>query len=227
MNWSIKAFLGVLLIVAVLFGGMLSGTSNAWAQAQGSTLAQQIQGSWIIVSLYNEKDGKKIEPFGPNPRGSLILTPDGRFSLIIMRASLPKFAVNNRLQGTAEENQAVVQGSHAYYGTYVVTSEKELSVTMHVEASTFPNTDGQDQKRATTVQGDEMRVINPPSTIGGVNYIVYKTGQVVDVPVEGTDEGRHSRPLPGGGSSRLHANLQLLSEWTAKVARVQISMRTR
>ena len=152
---------------------MLSVASDGWAQEKGSTLAQQIQGSWKLVSLYNEKDGKKIEMFGPNPRGSLILTPDGRFSVIMMRASLPKFAANNRMQGTAEENQAVVQGSNAYYGTYVV-NEKEQTVTLHVEASTFPNSDGQDQKRATTVKGDEMTVINPNVTIGGVNYIVYK-----------------------------------------------------
>ncbi len=80
MKISIKEVVGVLLVIAVLFVGMLSVASDGWAQEKGSTLAQQIQGSWILVSLYNEKDGKKIEPFGPNPRGSLILTPDGRFS---------------------------------------------------------------------------------------------------------------------------------------------------
>ena len=173
MKWSIKAVIGVLLVVAVLSGGALSGASDVWAQEKGISLAQQIQGSWTLVSLYNEKDGKKIEPFGPNPRGSTIMTPDGRFSMILMRASLPKFAANNRMQGTAEENQAVVQGSNAYYGTYVV-NEKEQTVTLHVEASTFPNSDGQDQKRATTIKGDEMTVINPTVTIGGVNYIVWK-----------------------------------------------------
>jgi hypothetical protein len=173
MKGSIKVVIGVLLVVAVLSGGALSGASDVWAQAKGSTLAQQIQGSWNLVSLYNEQDGKKIEPFGPNPRGSAIMTPDGRFSMILMRASLPKFAANNRMQGTTEENQAVVQGSNAYYGTYVV-NEKEQTVTLHVEASTFPNSDGQDQKRATTIKGDEMTVINPTVTIGGVNYIVWK-----------------------------------------------------
>jgi hypothetical protein len=174
MNCSIKEVARVLLIVAVLSGGMLSGASDVWAQEKVGTLAKQIQGSWILVSIYNEQGGKKIEPFGPNPRGSMILTPEGRFSIIIMRASLPKFASNNRMKGTAEENQAVVQGSFAYFGSYAVASEKEHTVNIRIEGNTFPNSDGQDQKRVMTVTGDELRVTNPTTTIGGVAYVVWK-----------------------------------------------------
>ena len=174
MNWSIKEVARVLLVVAVLSGGMLSGASDVWAQEKAGTLAQQVQGSWILVSLYVEQDGKKIEPFGSKPRGSMILTPDGRFSVILLRASLPKFASNNRVKGTAEENQAVVQGSLAYYGSYAVASEKEHTVNLHNEGSTFPNWDGQDQKRVWTVKGDELRVTNPTASVGGVAYVIWK-----------------------------------------------------
>jgi len=175
MNWSIKEMARIFLIVAVLIGGALSGATAVWAQEKGSTWARQIQGSWILVSIYNEQDGKKIELFGSKPRGFMALTPDGRFSMILMKESLPKFAANNRLQGTAQENQAVVQGSNAYYGTYAVASEKEHTVKLHMEASTFPNWDGQDQKRVMVVKGDELWVTNPtPSTGSGVNYIVWK-----------------------------------------------------
>ncbi len=45
MNWSIKEVAKVLLVVAVLAGGTLSGISNVWAQEMGATSAQQIQGS--------------------------------------------------------------------------------------------------------------------------------------------------------------------------------------
>ncbi len=174
MNWSIWKVARVLLVVAVFSGGMLSGAAAVRAQEKGSTLAQQLQGTWFLVSMDNEQDGKKIELFGPNPRGSWIFTPDGRFLEILMRASLPKFAANNRAKGTAEENQAVVQGSFAAYGTYAVASAKEHLVNLHMEASTFPNWDGQDQKRVMTVKGDEMRVTNPTATIGGVAFVVWK-----------------------------------------------------
>ena len=70
MNWSIKKVARGLLVVAVLSGGMLSGASAVWAQEKAGTLAKQVQGSWILVSVYVEQDGKKIEPFGPSRGGS-------------------------------------------------------------------------------------------------------------------------------------------------------------
>jgi Lipocalin-like domain len=174
MNWSIKKVACVLLVITVLSGGMLVGASAVWAKEKGSTLAKQVQGSWILVSLYVEQDGKKIEPFGSQPRGFMTLTPDGRFSVILMKASLPKFAADNRMKGTTEENQAVVQGSLAHYGRYAVASEKEHTVTLSNEGSTFTNWDGQDQKRVWIVKGDELRVSNPTASIGGVVYAIWK-----------------------------------------------------
>jgi hypothetical protein len=174
MKWSMKKVASVLLAVAVLSGGMWSGVSAVWAKEKGSTLAKQIQGSWILVSIYVEQDGKKIEPFGSKPRGSMILTPDGRFSIIFMKENLPKFTSNSRVKGTTEENQAVVQGSLAFYGTYAVASEKEQTVNLRIEGSTFPNWDRQDQKRVMTVKGDEINVTNSASAIGGVTYFTCK-----------------------------------------------------
>ena len=173
MNRFIKKVARVLLVVAVISGGMLSGASGVWAQTKGS-LAKQIQGTWTLVSIYNEQDGKKTEVFGPNPRGSLILTPNGRFSIIMMRGRLPKFASNNRMTGTAEENQSVAQGSFANFGTYKVVSEKEKTLNFHIEGCTFPNWDGQDQKRFVTVTGDELKLTVPAAAIGGTNYLVWK-----------------------------------------------------
>jgi hypothetical protein len=175
MNWSIKEAAKVLLVIAVLSGGMLSGVSNVRAPEKGGTLAQQIQGSWTLVSCVNEKDGQKFDVFGPNPKGLFVLTSDGRVSHILMRASLPKFASNSRIKGTAEENQAVVQGSIAFFGRYTVVSEKDKTVNLTIEGSTFPNQDGQTQMRIMTVVGDELRVTNPTPTIGsGTTYLIWK-----------------------------------------------------
>ncbi|MFI5295096.1 MAG: lipocalin-like domain-containing protein [Thermodesulfovibrionales bacterium] len=173
MKWSIKEVASVLLVVAVLVVGSWSGASEVYAKEKGAGLAQ---GSWILVALYNETDGKKTDPFGPNPRGSMLLTPDGRFSMILMRSSLPKFASNVRTKGTVEENQEVVHGSVAAFGTYKVTGDKEQILNLHMEGSTFPNWDGQDQKRPITVKGDELKVTNPAPSIGGggTNYQVWK-----------------------------------------------------
>jgi hypothetical protein len=174
MNRWIKEVMRFLLVVSALAVGTLSSVSDVWAQKKAGALEQQIQGSWILVSQYVEQDGKKIEAFGSNPRGSMILTPDGRFSIILMRASLPKFASNNRVKGTIEENQAIVQGSVAYFGSYAVASKKEQTVNLRIEGSTFPNWDAEDQKRVMTIVGDELRVTNPTAAIGGVAYVIWK-----------------------------------------------------
>ena len=163
------------LFVAIVSVGTLSGAPGVSAQDMGGALTQQIQGSWTLVSIYNEQEGKKTEVFGPNPRGSMILTPDGRFSIILMNASLPKFASNIRTKGTARENQAVVQGSIAYFGSYKAADEKGHTVNLRIEGSTFPNWDGQEQPRVMTVIGDEMQFINSTSALGGgTNYIIWK-----------------------------------------------------
>lgn len=136
---------------------------------------KQIQGRWTLVSLVNEQDGKKSEPFGPNPRGSLILTPDGHFSVIVLNANLPKFASNNRFKGTEEENQLIVHGSIAYFGSYTVADVKEKMIIMHVDKGTFPNWDSVDHKRTFIVNGDELKVIDPTTSIGGgINYVIWK-----------------------------------------------------
>jgi hypothetical protein len=174
MKWSVKEAASVLLVVAALVVGSWSGASKVYAQEKGTGLAQQIQGSWILVSIYKEQDGKKSDHLGSNPRGSIIFTPDGRYSAILMRASIPKFASNNRMKGSVEENQAVVQGSFAMFGTYTVASDKDQTVTLHIEGSTFPNWDGQDQIRLMTVNGEELKIVSPFSPTGGSNYLTLK-----------------------------------------------------
>jgi hypothetical protein len=144
------------------------------ALAQQGNLAKEIEGTWNLASNYNEQDGKRMEPFGANPRGVMILTAGGRFAIMMMKASLPAFAANNRMQGSAEENQAVVQGSVAYFGTYSVASEKDRTVSLRIEGSTFPNWVGQEQKRVMNVDGDQMNLINPSAAVGGTNYVVFK-----------------------------------------------------
>lgn len=171
MKISSKKVIRVFLVVAVISLMTVSGALKVNAGENGASLAQQVQGSWNLVSIYNEQDGKKTDVFGPNPRGSLILTSGGRFSYVLMRAGLPKFASNSRLKGTAEENLAVVEGSLAYFGKYSMGSDKEI--TLHVEGCTFPNWNGLDQKRLITINGDEMQMVNPtPSIGGGINYII-------------------------------------------------------
>ena len=57
---------------------------------------KELLGSWIFVSAQDVKpDGSKVDPWGPNAKGAAMYDADGRFTFMIMRSDLPKFASNN------------------------------------------------------------------------------------------------------------------------------------
>jgi Lipocalin-like domain len=114
--------------------------------------AKDLVGTWTLVSITLEQDGKKTDMYGANPQGQLIFDPNGRFTTIFLRSDVPKFASGNRETGTPEENKAAVQGGIAYFGTYSV-SETDKIITYHLEGSTFPNWRGVDQKRIFKLRG--------------------------------------------------------------------------
>jgi Lipocalin-like domain len=134
-------------------------------------------GTWTLVSITLEQEGKKTDFYGPNPRGQVTYDADGHFSLIITRSDLPKFASNNRVAGTPEENKAIVQGSIAYFGTYSV-SEADKIISSHIENCTFPNWNGIDRKTSFNISGDELSttvVSGPLTSIGtGTAHTVWK-----------------------------------------------------
>jgi hypothetical protein len=161
-----------LTVPMLVVGAML--VSAGFARAQQTTLQGAVVGTWTLVSEVAHQGEKTTLPLGPNPLGSIMLDPGGRFILMIARPNLPKFAANKRDAGTPEENKAVLAGSLAFFGTYSV-NEADHVLTLHPEASTFPNWVGADQKRYTAVAGDEMKWTNRTPAIGAeVVELVWK-----------------------------------------------------
>jgi lipocalin-like protein len=123
--------------------------------AAGHAAAQSMKalaGTYAGVSFeQTDAAGTKMEIFGANPRAMLVLTADGRYTIVVARSTLPKFASNSRMKGTAEENAAIVTGSLAHFGKYSV-DEKEKAIIFHVETATYPNWDGVPQKRPFTLK---------------------------------------------------------------------------
>jgi len=140
----------LILSVTTAFGLAVYSTS---AVAQS---AKDIVGTWTIASA---------EAFGPTPKGVLIFDGNGRYSLMLMRPDLPKYASNNRTKGTPEEYKAIGGGSIAYFGTYSVTGSDLI---LRVEYSSFPNWNGTEQKRTNfTLAGDELKYTNTAPSVGG------------------------------------------------------------
>jgi hypothetical protein len=146
-------------MVALMFLGLALRTLAQSAQ-------DQLVGTWMLVSIYIEgPDGSRFDPFGVNPTGVLMIDGNGRISVQFIGSDLPKFASNDRLNGTPEEDKAVVQRILSYFGTYSV-SDADHSLNIHIESSSFPNWKGADQKRFLALKEDEMKWINPTASSG-------------------------------------------------------------
>jgi len=166
------AGVSVLAVATVFSGVLLSGGSNAWAEQNAGDIARQIVGTWSVESVYVERDGKRIERFSSHPQGIAIYDPNGRFASIIMRPNLPRFAAKSPMKGTADENKAIVQGSTAFYGKWSVDG-KEHTLRVHVDGSSYPNWDGQDQKKTVSVSADRLKLC-VAGQIGGTACAIYK-----------------------------------------------------
>ena len=124
-----------LMIVAMALGVAVPGA--VFAQ-QG--LKEQIVGTWTPVSQYVDQDGKRIEPFGSNPKGIVVYDGKGRFVLVLQRASLPRFVSSNRMTGSAEENKAIVQGALLISAVIPSTSKNRRSISITTGARTRTGT---------------------------------------------------------------------------------------
>jgi hypothetical protein len=158
------------LTVSVLGLTVLPGN----ATGQQRSPKEQLLGTWALVSIDAvRQDGSRSQLFGASPKGIAMF--DGRYYVIsVMRSDRAPFAVNDRMQGTAEENTATSQGTITYFGTYAV-SEADRVLLIRIDGSSFPNWNGADQKRLFTLTADELTLTVPaPPTGGAAIEVVWK-----------------------------------------------------
>jgi Lipocalin-like domain len=78
----------MLSISAITALGLALMPGNAVSQQK--SLKDQLIGAWTLVSTkYKFPDGKTVDTFGPNPRGTMILDASGRMALINMPPAFP------------------------------------------------------------------------------------------------------------------------------------------
>jgi hypothetical protein len=106
------------------------GRNRPTEVAQGATRREL---DLRVVDRHEQGRTKTTDRWGPGAKGLIMFDASGRYSFLISRASIPKFASNNVNQGTAEENKAVVQGLIAYIGTWSVDEASKTLIT-NIEA---------------------------------------------------------------------------------------------
>jgi hypothetical protein len=149
------------LVLMVL--GLAWPQSNAMAQQK--SIQEQLVGTWTYVSSTAKlPDGSPL--WGANPRSLLIFTDNGRFSWQVFRSDRPQVGSNDRRNPTPDESKAIMQGTLAYFGTYSINEADKILIS-RIEGATFPNSEGEEQKRTITrLTADELRYANPQTTLG-------------------------------------------------------------
>jgi hypothetical protein len=138
-------FIGVLvnLLGAIPFG--------AWAEEGAKALV----GSWKLtgwtVRVVGETEDK--EPFGPNPKGRLVITPQGYWIVIITGA-------NRHAAKTPEDKLALFDSVLAYSGKYTVEGNK-ITVRVDMSANEVFTGPSQVQTRFFNLDGEKLTVRTP------------------------------------------------------------------
>src|SRR6266852_3140401 len=100
--------LSTLATMTLVLAGAALYVGNAIGQQK--PLKEQLVGTWTLVSQnVTRPDGTRYEAVGPNPKGVFMLDANGHFALLVLGEARPKFASNNRLEGTPEENTAAMR----------------------------------------------------------------------------------------------------------------------
>ena len=120
----------------------------------------QLTGTWKLVAWSTKFDGgDAIEPYGSNPKGRLVLTPDRHWIIILTGA-------NRKPAKTIEEKAALLDSMIAYTGKFTVEGDK---ITTHVDASSNEIYTGanQDQTRFFRIDGNKL-IIQTPEIVSAV-----------------------------------------------------------
>jgi Lipocalin-like domain len=120
----------------------------------------------LVSSDQIRPNGRKLKQFGANPKGINVFDANGRFFVMIASADNSQIATRDSAKANSEEIGGLIAESIAYYGTYLV-DEADQVVILHLDASTFPNQIGTDQKRIiTSLTANELKYSSPAATSG-------------------------------------------------------------
>jgi Lipocalin-like domain len=128
-----------------------------------------ILGAWELHSYTarDTADDMVTHPFGENPVGLLLYTPDGFMSAQLMRSGRPHFDRPRTDGGTSEQTVAAAQGYLAYSGRFIVDEDTD-TVHHEIMVSLLPNWVNQTQLRAAGLADGYLTLRADTTSRGGV-----------------------------------------------------------
>jgi hypothetical protein len=111
--------------------------------------ARQLAGSWKLISWTIQIIGGEVtEPFGPDPKGRAVFTPDGYVAFVIA-------AANRKPAANDEESAALLNTLLAYTGKFTTDGDK---FTTKVDISWNELLTGQNQVRFFKLEDDKLTI---------------------------------------------------------------------
>jgi hypothetical protein len=157
--------------VTALLLAALAGSSAASSE---NTAPNPLTGTWTLVSAdVIRPDGVRARDYGPAPAGLLIVDSRGKYSLQIFDTTRTRFASGDKLKGAPAEYEAAVRGSSTHFGTMTVDTATR-TMTLDIEASSFPNQEKTKQKRQYELDGGTLSYRVAPRPDGSVPISVWR-----------------------------------------------------
>jgi hypothetical protein len=117
--------------------------------ALAQDVAKQLSGSWKLTSWTIQViDGEAAQPFGPNPKGRAVFTPDGFSAFMIARPDR-KPATNDA------DSAALLKSLMVYTGKFTIDGDK---LTTNVDLSWNEIFTGTAQVRFFKLEGDKLSI---------------------------------------------------------------------
>jgi hypothetical protein len=129
-------------------------------------------GTWRLVSWENRSsvDGQISYPLGKEATGYLMYNEDGYMFVGIMGPNRLRFAADDLLSATIEEEAQAEETYVSYCGRYKFLGD---TVVHHVELSLFPNWVGGDQERLIELSGNRLTLSTRPILLRGIQQTAH------------------------------------------------------
>lgn len=136
--------------------------------------APKLAGTWTLVAAdVMHPDGSRASDFGSSPKGLLLIDSQGHYSLQIFSSERPHFSTGDKAKGSDAEYKAAVMGSSTHFGTVSVDS-KSGELVFHLEGASYPNWEGQEQRRHYELKDNVLSYRVPPRPNGDVPISVWR-----------------------------------------------------
>lgn len=106
--------------------------------------AQELLGTWRLVSWTQRRGEEEILPMGEDPLGWITYTNYGWMSVNIMRRDRPHMRSGDFVTASDDEKAAAFASYLGYAGTYELRGDRVLH---RIACASYPNWTGQEQVR--------------------------------------------------------------------------------